>query len=124
MAAVVEQSHDDYGPVWPLSIAPFEVHLCALNLNKPGVEEAAEKMYFELTAAGVEVLYDNRNEKAGSAFSDADLIGAPFRIVVSPRNLAENKVEFRRRGGEHKEMLSQEEAVAHILSALAEARRA
>ncbi len=97
MASVIEQSFDDYGPVWPMSIAPYQVQLCALNPNKDGVGEAAEKLYKELCDAGIEVLFDDRGEKAGFMFSDADLIGIPLRLVVSPKALADSEVEFRTR---------------------------
>lgn len=97
MAAVIEQSHDKYGPIWPLSIAPFQVHICALNPNRDNVGEVAEKLYRELAEKGVEVILDDRGEKAGFMFNDADLVGAPLRLIVSPKTLAENNVEFRRR---------------------------
>jgi prolyl-tRNA synthetase len=100
MAAVIEQSCDQYGPVWPLSIAPYQVQICAVNPGKDNVGELCEKLYADLQASGVEVLYDDRGEKAGSMFSDADLLGIPFRLVISPKTLAENEVEFKRRGGE------------------------
>ena len=98
MASVIEYSNDDYGPIWPMSIAPYQVQVCALDLNKPGVADAAEKLVAELEAKGIEVLYDDRGEKAGFVFSDADLIGIPLRIVVSPKTLADGEVEFKRRG--------------------------
>ena len=115
MASVVEQSHDDWGPVWPISIAPYEVHLVALNSNKPHVREAGEKLYEELKAAGLEVLYDDRNKKAGFAFSDADLIGVPFRVVLSPKTLQAGEAEFKRRGAPDRENLSLELTVATVL---------
>ena len=96
-AAVMEQSHDDYGPIWPISIAPYQVQICSVNPNKEGVAEAADKLYNDLQAKGLEVLYDDRGEKAGSMFSDADLIGIPFRIVISPKTLADGEVEFKLR---------------------------
>ena len=98
MAAVIEQSCDEYGPIWPMSIAPWQVELCAINPEKEGVGEACERLYAELQAAGIEVLYDDRGEKAGSMFSDADLLGIPLRLVVSPRTLAEKQAEFKVRG--------------------------
>ncbi len=122
MAAAIEQNHDKYGPVWPFSIAPFEVHLCGLNINKEGVGEAAEKLYAGLKEAGVDVLYDDRNEKAGSAFNDADLIGVPFRLIVSPKNLADNQVEFKTRDGKLKEMWGLDEAIEKIVTIVNEAR--
>ena len=96
-AAVMEQSHDDYGPIWPISIAPYQVQICSVNPNKEGVAEAADKLYNDLQAKGLEVLYDDRGEKAGSMFSDADLLGIPFRIVISPKTLADGEVEFKLR---------------------------
>ena len=122
MAAVIEQSHDKYGPIWPFSIAPFEVHLCALNSNKEGVGEAAEKLYEELQQAGVDVLFDDRNEKAGVAFNDADLIGIPFRLIVSPKNLENGQVEYKTRDGQQKEMWRLDEAAGKILAIVQEAR--
>ena len=96
-AAVMEQNHDDYGPVWPISIAPYQVQICAVNPNKEGVQEVSDKLYADLQAKGLEVLYDDRGEKAGFMFNDADLIGIPFRIVVSPKTLADGEVEFKLR---------------------------
>jgi prolyl-tRNA synthetase len=97
MASVIEQSHDQYGPIWPLAIAPYQVHLCALNFNQEPVREAAEGLYQELLRLGIEVLFDDRNEKAGSAFNDADLIGIPFRVILSPKTLADQTVELKTR---------------------------
>ncbi len=97
-AAVMEQSHDDYGPIWPISIAPYQVQICSVNPNKEGVAEAADSIYNDLQSKGIEVLYDDRGEKAGSMFSDADLIGIPFRIVISPKTLADGEAEFKIRG--------------------------
>jgi prolyl-tRNA synthetase len=105
MAAVIEQSHDQYGPVWPMSIAPYQVHLVSLNPNQPGVKDYAEALYQELRAAGLEVLYDDRGEKAGFAFADADLIGVPLRLIVSAKTLALNQVEFKTRDGNRKNEL-------------------
>ena len=97
MASVIEFSHDDYGPVWPMSIAPWQVQVCAIDPHKAGVGEAAEKLVAELEALGIEVLYDDRGEKAGSMFSDADLLGIPLRLVISPKTIGENETEFRTR---------------------------
>lgn len=114
MAAVIEQSSDEYGPIWPMSIAPYQVELCAINPDKAGVGEACEKLYADLTAAGIEVLYDDRGEKAGSMFSDADLIGIPLRLVVSPKTLADNAVEFKVRGSRDAERLEIGSVVAAV----------
>ena len=114
MAAIIEQSHDKYGPIWPLPVAPWQVHLCALNLNKNGVHEAAEKIYRDVKDAGIEIIYDDRNEKAGSAFNDADLMGIPLRLIVSPKNLDHNQVEFKKRNGTESFMISIENVVQFL----------
>ena len=115
MASVIEQAHDDYGPIWPMSIAPYHVHICALNPKKPEVREAAEKLYDDLTAQGVEVLYDDRGEKAGFMFNDADLIGVPVRLIVSPKTVEAGQVEFKLRGGSRREMIDAESAVETVV---------
>ena len=114
MAAVIEQSCDEYGPIWPMSIAPWQVELCAINPEKEGVGEACERLYSELQAAGIEVLYDDRGEKAGSMFSDADLLGIPLRLVVSPRTLAEKQAEFKVRGSRDAERIALDAVVSHV----------
>ncbi len=114
MASVIEDSHDDFGPIWPISIAPYQVQVCALNLDKPGVREAAEKLYADLQAKGIEVLIDDRGEKAGFMFSDADLIGIPFRAVVSPKSLEAGSIEFKIRGSRDAALIPLAEAVSAI----------
>ena len=94
MASVIEYAQDDYGPVWPMSIAPWQVHVCALRVDDPAVKTTADKLYADLQAAGVEVLYDDRNISAGSMFSDADLLGIPVRVVVSPKTLERAAIEI------------------------------
>lgn len=95
LAAAIEQNHDDKGIIWPISIAPYQVHLCALFIDDPQVAQASEKLYGELTASGIEVLFDDRAESPGVKFNDADLLGMPLRITVSPRNLEKNSVEVK-----------------------------
>lgn len=114
MASVVEQCHDDCGPLWPVSIAPYQVQVCAVNPDKAGVRAEADALYAELQAAGLEALYDDRGEVPGSMFSDADLIGAPFRLTVSPKTVASGQVEFKRRGEKHCAMLPRPFAAAGI----------
>ncbi|MDY0175600.1 MAG: proline--tRNA ligase [Lentisphaeria bacterium] len=124
MAAVIEQNHDDYGPVWPLSIAPFQVHLIGLNQARPEVSQACELLYKQLQEEGLEVLYDDRGEKAGSAFADADLLGIPFRIVLSPKTLDQAQAEFKRRHwGRRSEMLPLSGLAACIKSMVQEELR-
>ena len=110
MASVIEDSHDDYGPVWPMFIAPYQIQLCALNPDKGGVQAKADALYEALTKAGVEVLYDDRGEKAGSMFSDADLLGIPFRVIVSPKSVDNGVCEFKLRTSRDAEMLPLENA--------------
>jgi len=93
LAAIVEQSHDDKGIIWPLSAAPYQVHLCPLSLDKPGVLSAAEKIYQELQKEGIEVLFDDRDDSPGVKFNDADLLGIPLRLTLSPRTLQSQSVE-------------------------------
>jgi len=112
MASVVEDSHDDYGPIWPMSIAPYQIEVCALNPDKEGVGAAAEKLVDELDKLGVEILFDDRGEKAGSMFSDADLLGIPFRVVVSPKSIANGMVEFRLRSCRDTELIPVSDAAA------------
>ncbi|MBQ7696887.1 MAG: proline--tRNA ligase [Lentisphaeria bacterium] len=99
MAAVIEYSCDGYGPIWPMSIAPWQVEICAIDPNRGdgAVGRAAEALYAELNRLGVEVLYDDRGEKPGFMFSDADLLGIPLRVVISPKTLADGEAEFRTR---------------------------
>ncbi len=122
VASVIELSHDKYGPIWPFSIAPFEVHICALNMNKDGVKELAETVYKDLKEAGVDVLFDDRNEKAGFAFNDADLIGVPYRLIISPKSVANQQIEFKTRDGSQKEMFTIDETVQKILDMVTQAR--
>lgn len=93
-ASVCEAMHDDYGPIWPISIAPWQVHLCCLRVDKPECKEAADKIYAELQNAGIEVLYDDRKVRTGVMFADADLLGVPVRVTVGPKNLANGEVEL------------------------------
>ena len=93
-AAICEVHHDDYGPIWPLAIAPWQVHLCAVRSDDAEVKAYADELYAQLQAKGIEVIYDDRNITAGVMFSDADLLGVPYRVVVSPRNLKQSIVEI------------------------------
>ncbi len=97
MGVIVEQSNDENGIIWPESVAPFMVHLIAIAGKDPAVTTAADKLYTDLQAANIEVLYDDRDMSAGAKFADSDLIGIPNRIVVSSKTLAENSVELKKR---------------------------
>jgi prolyl-tRNA synthetase len=97
MAAAVEQHHDDKGIIWPTSIAPYQLHLCTLKPDDAAVSHMADDIYLHLCASGIEVLYDDRNETAGVKFNDADLIGIPLRLTISPRTLQGESAEIKRR---------------------------
>jgi prolyl-tRNA synthetase len=95
LAAAIEQNHDDKGIIWPLPIAPYQIYLCPLYRDGTSVAEMAEKLYTELEAAGLEVLFDDRTESPGAKFNDADILGIPLRITISPRTLEKNSVEVK-----------------------------
>lgn len=114
MAALVEDSHDDYGPIWPMSVAPYHVEICAITPDKENVMEVSEKLYQELQKLGVEVLFDDRGEKAGSMFSDADLLGIPLRAVISPKTIANGSMEFKIRGSRNSELVPLDKAAEFL----------
>lgn len=97
MSSAMEARRDEYGPIWPMSIAPWQIHLNAIKLAAPGVRETAETLYRELSDAGLEVVFDDRDERAGVQFADADLLGVPIRVIVSERNLKSGQLEWKRR---------------------------
>jgi prolyl-tRNA synthetase len=97
MAAVVERCHDDDGIVWPVSVAPYEVVVTVVNPKNVEAADAGAALYDALVAEGIEVLLDDREERPGVKFKDADLIGIPYRINVGPKGLQEGKVEVVRR---------------------------
>jgi prolyl-tRNA synthetase len=96
MAAIAEHFRDEAGLVWPVSVAPFHVHLITLGSDQKAIQRA-EELYAELEASGIETLFDDREESAGVKFNDADLIGIPFRVTVSPRSLQAGGAEIKRR---------------------------
>ena len=93
-ASIAEASHDNYGPIWPISIAPWTVEVCCLRADDAQAKAIADEMYEELENAGIDTLYDDRDIRPGAMFSDADLLGAPIRVVVSPKNLANGEIEI------------------------------
>ncbi|MDO4867285.1 MAG: proline--tRNA ligase, partial [Clostridia bacterium] len=110
-ASVCEAHRDDYGPIWPISIAPWHVQICSLRADQPEVAEASQKLYDALTEKGVEVLWDDRSVSAGVMFSDADLFGVPLRIVVSPKGLKNGTIEIATRDKSMKEIVPADQAV-------------
>lgn len=106
IAAAIEQNNDEYGIIWPDAIAPFQIALIPMNMHKSArIEEAALRLYDELTAAGFDVLFDDRKERPGVMFADMELIGVPHSIVIGERNLDNQQVEYKNRRSGEKEML-------------------
>ncbi len=101
MGVIVEKFHDGKGIIWPEAVAPFKVHLLSLK----GAEKEADKLYEDLLKAGVEVLYDDREISAGAKFADADLIGIPYRVLASPKTVAQGSVELKKRAEEKAELV-------------------
>ena len=118
-AAVVEQRHDERGIIWPVSIAPYHVSLLSLGKDAE-VIEATDRLYDELQEAGVEVLYDDRTDRPGVKFTDAELIGNPIRLSISKRTLEANEVELRLRTESESEMVPMDQIVDRVQSILAE----
>ena len=106
MGTVVEIFNDEKGIIWPESVAPFKAHLLSLNQN-----EKAEELYKKLEQAGIEVLYDDRDARPGEKFADADLIGIPYRIIISAKTLKENSVELKKRDSDEVEMVKIDELI-------------
>jgi prolyl-tRNA synthetase len=119
VAAAIEQNHDKDGIIWPRPLAPFEALLIVLNPEDQTVRSTAESLYAELQEKGVEVLYDDRDERPGVKFKDADLIGIPVRLTVGAKSLADGKVEVSLRRDREKLMVTPAEAVAKVMELLA-----
>ena len=113
-ASVCEAHHDEYGPIWPISIAPWQVHLCCVKSADEQAHAAADELYEKLQNAGLEVIYDDRKVSAGFMFSDADLLGVPVRVIVSPRNLKENVCEIVTRDKSYSAKIPVEQTVQQV----------
>ncbi len=119
VAAAIEQNHDERGIIWPPSIAPFSLAIVAIGMGKSvAVREAAEKLYTELTDCGIEVLFDDRDERPGVMFADMELSGIPHRIVVGERGLKQGQIEYQGRRDKTAQPLALPDAVAEIKSRL------
>ena len=118
-AAAIEQNHDDGGIIWPMSIAPYEVAVLSLQQDA-AVTEAAERIYRELQARGVDVLYDDRDERPGGKFKDADLIGIPLRVAIGARSLKEGQVEVKWRRDPKPTLVPADRAVDTVAAMVAE----
>lgn len=115
-ASICEARHDEYGPIFPISIAPWEVHICCIRPDDLETKSAADHLYEELTKQKVEVLYDDREGvRGGQMFADADLIGVPIRVIVSPRNLKDEKIEVSTRDKSVHAVVDVSESLAYIM---------
>jgi len=120
LAAIVEQSHDGKGIIWPLSLAPYQVYLCPIQLDKPAIATTAEKIYQELQKEGIEVLFDDRDDSPGVKFNDADLLGIPLRLTLSPRTLQSQSVEAKWRTEKETQLLPLDNLAAQVKKLLNE----
>jgi len=120
LAAIVEQSHDDKGIIWPFSVAPCQVYLCPLSLEKSAVLPTAEKIYQELQKEGIEVLFDDRDDSPGVKFNDADLLGIPLRLTLSPRTLQSQSIEAKWRTEKEAQLLPLDNLVVRVKKLLDE----
>ncbi|MBC7931760.1 MAG: proline--tRNA ligase, partial [Rubrivivax sp.] len=112
-SAAIEQNNDSDGIVWPRAIAPFDVVVTVTNVKQKEITDAGERLYEELKRGGLEVIIDDRDERAGVKFKDADLVGIPFRVTVG-KKIAEGKVELFNRATKQSEDVSIDEVVAQV----------
>jgi prolyl-tRNA synthetase len=114
VGAIIEANHDDNGIIWPVSVAPFKVVIINMRTNDEACTSVCDDLYGQLSDAGVEVLYDDRDERAGVKFADAELIGIPWQVVIGPRGVKEGIVELRRRSGGDPENLTPADLLARM----------
>jgi prolyl-tRNA synthetase len=117
MGAIIEASHDEAGIVWPESVAPFQVGLINMRADDGNCASAADEVYGRLNDAGVETLYDDRDERGGAKFATMDVIGLPWQLIVGPKGLEKGVVELKRRATGEREELSMESALARLTAA-------
>ena len=119
VAAAIEQNHDDSGIIWPDALAPFQVAIVPMNMQKsPRVQEAADKLYAELTAMGIDVLFDDRKERPGVMFKDIELIGIPHTVVIGDRSIEEGNFEYKHRRDGVKEPIAINDIIEHLKAKL------
>jgi len=114
VAAIIEACHDEAGIKWPEAVAPFRVSILNLKQGGSDTDAACEKLYRDLTAKGIDVLYDDTDQRPGAKFATADLIGVPWQVLIGPKGLAEGKVELKRRADGSRELLSPADALARL----------
>lgn len=115
LASIIEDNHDDYGPIWPMSVAPWQVHICSLNNQNEEVKAASEEIYKKLLDNRLSVVLDDRKAAAGIQFADADLLGVPVRVIVSQRGLANGEIEIATRDKSVKMNVKKEDAIDEVL---------
>jgi prolyl-tRNA synthetase len=116
VAAIIEAFHDDAGIKWPEAVAPFRVAILNLKQGAADTDAACEQLYRDLTAKGVEVLYDDLDQRPGAKFATADLIGIPWQVLIGPKGLAEGKVEVKKRADGSRELMNAADAVERLAS--------
>ena len=115
MASVIEKSNDENGIVWPITVAPYQVYLVSLATRRtPEVTEVAERIYAQLQEAGIELLYDDRDERAGVKFNDADLLGIPIRLTVGARGIKNGIAELKLRGSDESQTVPLDDIVNQV----------
>ncbi|MBU3539352.1 proline--tRNA ligase [Polynucleobacter sp. UK-Gri1-W3] len=124
LGAAIEQGHDEKGIIWPISMAPFEVVICPMGYEKSeAVKAACDQLHGELLAAGIDVILDDRNERPGAMFADWELIGAPFRVVIGDRGLADAQVEFKGRTDAESQNIPLNDIKAKVIAAVQAAKQ-
>ena len=125
LGAAIEQGHDERGIIWPISMAPFEVVICPMAYDKSeAVKAACDQLHDELMAVGIDVILDDRNERPGAMFADWELIGAPFRVVIGDRGLANAEVEFKGRTDAESQNIPLSDIKAKVIAAVQAAKNA
>ena len=120
VGGIIEASHDDNGIVWPKSVAPFGAGIINLKVGDEAADAACEDLYAKLSAAGIDPLYDDKNDRGGQKFARMDLIGLPYQLVIGPRGLKEGVVEVKTRATGEKQNMAPEAAVNFIISEYAD----
>jgi prolyl-tRNA synthetase len=115
LAAIIEQNHDDKGIIWPREVAPYQIEICPLYREGTSVKESADRLYKDLTGVGLQVLMDDREESPGVKFNDADLLGIPVRVTVSPRSLDKNSVEVKLRSEKQAQLVPVDDAIKKLM---------
>lgn len=119
VAAAIEQNHDDRGIIWPAQIAPFQVAIVPMNMQKSeAVQAYAQQLYRTLQQQGVEVIFDDRKERPGVMFADMELIGVPHTIVIGEKNLLNGELEYKNRSNGEKQMIAKEQVLAFLAQQL------